>query len=257
MTSPIPMKNLQQCTAFAYPVMLLLGLSFMAFVNAEETASDNLVDEASRVALDFKEWDVPWKDTRPRDPYMSPDGSVWFVGQVGDYLTRLDPQSGEMQRFEIPKAGPHTVIVDGQGYPWYAGNKDQHIGRVDPETGEVTRYEMPEGVNDPHTMGWTSDGDIWFTVQHSGKAGFIGKLTTDSGEVEIIEVSGNHMRPYGLIVDKQDRPWIAFMGSNAIGTVDPESMQLEVINTPNDESIIRRIGLTSDGRVWWVDAGVG
>tara|TARA_R100001198_G_C5239637_1_gene217017 strand:- start:3735 stop:4352 length:618 start_codon:yes stop_codon:yes gene_type:complete len=106
-------------------------------------------------------------------------------------------------------------------------------------------------------MDWTSDGNIWFTVQRSGQAGFIGKLATDSGELEIIEVPGNNMRPYGLVVDKQNRPWIAFMGSNAIGTVDPKSMQLDIINTPDEESIIRRIGLTSDGRVWWVDAGVG
>ena len=34
-------------------------------------------------------------------------------------------------------------------------------------------------------------------------------------------------------------------------------MQLEIISTPHEESIIRRIGLTSDNRVWWVDAGMG
>jgi len=237
---------------------LLVGLSFSLHTLAESSENNkNLLKEADRVSLKFTEWNVEWQNTRPRDPYVSPDGSVWFVGQVGDYVARLDPVSGEMQRYEIPKAGPHTVIVDAQGYPWYAGNKDQHIGRLDPATGEVTRYDMPEGVNDPHTMDWTSDGHIWFTVQRSGKAGFIGKLATDTGVVEIIEVPGSNMRPYGLVVDQQDRPWIAFMGSNAIGTVDPESMRLEIINTPNEESIIRRIGLTSDGRVWWVDADVG
>lgn len=236
---------------------LVTGLALSAMVIADSSNIKNIAKQAERVSLDFHEWEVEWKNTRPRDPYVSPDGSVWFVGQVGDYVARLDPQSGDMQRYEIPKAGPHTVIVDAQGFPWYAGNKEQHIGRLNPATGEVTRFEMPEGVNDPHTMDWTSDGNIWFTVQRSGKAGFIGKLATDSGEVEIIEVPGTYMRPYGLVVDKQDRPWVAFMGSNAIGTVDPQTMQLEIINTPNDESVIRRIGLTSDGRVWWVDAGVG
>lgn len=207
--------------------------------------------------LEFTEWQVPWENTRPRDPYVSPDGSVWFVGQLGDYLAQLDPETGEMQRFEIPKAGPHTEIVDADGIPWYAGNKDQHIGQVNSETGEITRFDMPKDINDPHTMDWTSDGDIWFTVQRSGNAGFIGKLTVTTGEVDIITVSGNGKRPYGLVVDQADRPWIAFMGDNAIGTVDPDTMELEIFKTPDEDSIIRRIGLTSDGRIWWVDAAVG
>ncbi|WP_292413987.1 MULTISPECIES: virginiamycin B lyase family protein [unclassified Methylophaga] len=255
------MTTLKQATQFhrfiAYFLTTVTGLILGDVAMADSPNDKNIVKEADRVSLNFREWRVEWKNTRPRDPYVSPDGSVWFVGQVGDYVARLDPQTGEMQRFDIPKAGPHTVIVDAEGYPWYAGNKDRHIGRLDPDTGDVTRFDMPKGVNDPHTMDWTSDGNIWFTVQRSGQAGFIGKLATDSGELEIIEVPGNNMRPYGLVVDKQNRPWIAFMGSNAIGTVDPKSMQLDIINTPDEESIIRRIGLTSDGRVWWVDAGVG
>jgi len=238
-----------------FPIMTLLGASFLLLSTHTANADSQQQDLPS--LLEFTEWEVPWENTRPRDPYFSPDGSVWFVGQLGDYLAQLDPETGEMKRFEIPKAGPHTVIVDADGIPWYAGNRDQHIGRVDPKTGEVTRIEMPQGVNDPHTMDWTSDGNIWFTVQRSGEAGFIGKLTVETGEVDIITVPGKGKRPYGLVVDNSDRPWIAFMGDNAIGTVDPESMELEIINTPDEDSIIRRIGLTSDGRVWWVDAAVG
>ena len=165
----------------------LIVFSCMLFINhakADESKGENMVSPDKMVSLDFTEWKVEWQNSRPRDPYISPDGQVWFVGQVGDYIARLDPQSGDMQRYDIPQAGPHTVIVDDKGYPWYAGNKDKHIGRLDPETGKVTRFEMPEGVNDPHTMAWTSDGNIWFTVQRSGKAGFIGKLATDTGEVD-------------------------------------------------------------------------
>ena len=247
-----PLNLFRACYITAFFCLIIISQA-----TADESKPTNILNADERVSLDFTEWKVEWENTRPRDPYVSPDGQIWFVGQAGDYIARLDPQSGEMQRYDIPKAGPHNVIVDDKGYPWYAGNKDKHIGRLDPETGQVTRFEMPEGVNDPHTMAWTSDGNIWFTIQRSGKAGFIGKLATDSGEVEIIEVEGSNMRPYGLVVDKQDRPWIAFMGTNAIGTVNPDSMQLEIISTPHEESIIRRIGLTSDNRVWWVDAGMG
>ena len=246
------MHHLRPIAAGIAGSLIVAGNVFAQEGNGEETASPDMP-----ALLEIQEWPVPWANTRPRDPDMAPDGTVWFVGQQGHYVARLDPESGELERFEIPDAGPHTVIVDADGYPWYAGNRDRHIGRIDPESGEVTRYDMPEGVNDPHTMGWTSGGDIWFTVQRSGSAGYIGKLSTESGDVEIIDVPGSGMRPYGLVVDADDRPWIAFMGDNAIGTVDPESMELAIHETPDEGSRIRRIGITSDGRVWWADAARG
>lgn len=207
--------------------------------------------------LEFTEWEVKSKDGRPRDPDVAPDGSIWFVGQVNDYVGHLKPESGEIQYFDIPDTGPHMVIVDDDGNPWYAGNKDRHIGKLNPETGEVTRFDMPEGVNDPHTMAWTDEGNIWFTAQHSGKAGYIGYLNTSNSEVDVIKVPGENMRPYGLVLDDNDRPYVAFMGDNAIGQVDPQSMTVTILETPHEESIIRRIDKTSDGRIWWTDAGMG
>jgi virginiamycin B lyase len=241
---------------------LIVALSWALFAAPSLAANEASTPEkdgasSSQVSLEFHEWPVPWENTRPRDPDRAPDGTIWFVGQTGDYIGHLYPATGTMKRYDVPGAGPHTVIVDSDGFPWYAGNRDRHIGRLDPATGEVKRYEMPEGVNDPHTLAWTSEGDMWFTVQRSGRAGYIGKLRLPAGEVDLIEVPGSGMRPYGIIVDRQDRPWIAFMGDNAIGTVAPGTLDLEIIKTPDEGSRIRRLGLTSDGRVWWADAARG
>lgn len=232
----------------------LLAIVFPAlslFSNAVEAEADK---SSLPGLLEFTEWQVPWGNSRPRDPYVGPDGMVWFVGQISDYVGKLDPKTGNMQKFDIPDAGPHTVIVDNNGTPWYAGNKDQHIGKMHPQTGKVSRIELPVGVNDPHTMAFTDDSYIWFTAQHSG---YIGRLNMANNQLETIKVPGKNMRPYGLILDSKGRPWIAFMGDNAIGTVDPETMKLQVIETPTEDSIIRRIGVTSDGRIWWTDAGMG
>jgi virginiamycin B lyase len=35
--------------------------------------------------FDLKEWEVEWGG-RTRDPYVAPDGKVWFVGQAGNYI---------------------------------------------------------------------------------------------------------------------------------------------------------------------------
>src|SRR5690606_39280720 len=99
----------------------------------------------------LKEWPVEWGG-RVRDPAVAPDGSVWFVGQAGNYVGRFDPSTEQFRRFEI-EAGtnPHTVIVDDQGIAWYAGNRNGRIGRIDPATGEISTIMTGE-ARDPHTM---------------------------------------------------------------------------------------------------------
>jgi virginiamycin B lyase len=207
--------------------------------------------------LDIREWEVPWgADGRPRDPYVAPDGSVWFVGQRDDYVGVLNPESGEFRRIELPEgAGPHTVVVAPDGTPWYAGNRDRHIGKIDPATGQITRYDVPDDrVRDPHTMDFDSQGRIWFTAQGGGH---VGRFDPRTEEWEIVALSGTNYRPYGIVVDGQDRPWFVMMGSNRIGTVDPTTLEVREIETPRAETRSRRLGITTDGRVWYADWAEG
>lgn len=206
--------------------------------------------------VDIEEWPVPWRGTQPRDPYVAPDGGVWFVGQGGDYVARFDPGDQTFRKIDLESGtGPHNLIVDDDGMVWYAGNRDAHIGRVNPETGEIIRYEMPDpAARDPHTLTFDGRGHIWFTVQ-SGN--FVGRLTMASGEVELMEVPTPGARPYGIVVDDTGRPWIVEVGTNKLATVDPETLELTEIELPRGDARPRRVGLTSDGAVWYVDYAQG
>ncbi|MGH7645968.1 MAG: virginiamycin B lyase family protein, partial [Gemmatimonadales bacterium] len=146
-----------------------------------------LPSDAPRSPVDIKEWPVPWTDTRPRDPDVAPDGAVWFVGQVGNYIARLDPATAEFKRFELDLGvHPHNLIVDRNGIVWYAGNQAAHIGRLNPADGKVTKYPMPDpAVRDPHTLVFDRNGDIWFTAQSSNA---VGQLTVSTGAVRLIAV---------------------------------------------------------------------
>src|SRR5215510_1432442 len=90
--------------------------------------------------VEIREYSVPWKDTRPRDPdYVSPT-AVWFVGQAGHYLAQLNPQTGEFKKIDLEdKPGPHNLIVGDDGVVWYAGNLKGYIGRLDPKTRQIRR----------------------------------------------------------------------------------------------------------------------
>jgi virginiamycin B lyase len=206
--------------------------------------------------VQITEWQVPWQNTRPRDPYVGPDGRVWFVGQRADYVAHLEPESGEFTRYELDEgAGPHNLIVDADGYVWYAGNRANHIGKLDPADGSITKYPMPDpAARDPHTLVFDHDGDIWFTVQNGG---FVGKLEVGSGDIRLVAMPEPGYRPYGIVIDVENRPWIAEFGTNKIGTVDPETMELREYDLPQENSRPRRLEITSDGMVWYVDYSLG
>ncbi len=207
--------------------------------------------------LEIDEWVVPWERSRPRDPYVGPDGKVWFVGQRSHYAAYLDPETGEFKKFDLDDGtGPHNLIVDQDGTVWYAGNRVRHIGRLNPETGEIKKFWMPdEAARDPHTLVFDHDGDMWFTVQQGN---FVGKFTKSTGDVQLVaapEVQGGRSsstRPYGIKVDSQNRPWIALFNTNKIGTIDPETMEMKSYDLP-EGARPRRLVIDSQDIIWYVD----
>lgn len=213
-------------------------------------------DGLAQQTVEIREWNVPWADSRPRDPYVDARGRVWFVGQTADYVAMLDPETGQFTRYDLEKgAGPHNLIVDKSGIVWYAGNTASHIGRLDPTTKAIRKIAMPDaGARDPHTLVFDPKGDIWFTVQGGG---YVGKLTVADGSVQLVKIPGASTRPYGIIVDPQGRPWFNEFGTNKIGTVDPATMKLREYDLANAGARGRRIERTSDGALWYVDYARG
>lgn len=219
---------------------------------------------AAQETLQIDEWEVPWEASRPRDPYVAPDGRVWFVGQRSHYAAVLDPASGEFTRFDLlDGAGPHNLIVDGDGSVWYAGNADRHIGLLDPATGEIERIDMPdERARDPHTLLFGANDDIWFTVQGGN---FVGHLDKESGEVRLVEAptaegrggQPGSSRPYGIKLDSRGNPWIALFNTNAIATVDRDAMELRTFDLPDPTTRPRRLVVDSKDDVWYVDYANG
>ncbi len=211
---------------------------------------------------EIKEWQVPWKQSRPRDPFVAPDGKVWFVGQRSDYLASLVPTTGQFQKFDLEEgAGPHNLIVDTDGTVWYAGNRANHIGTLDPSTGKIEKIMMPdERARDPHTLVFDGRGNIWFTVQGGN---FIGRLVKATRQVTLVEAPtvegsarGSSSRPYGIEIDSRGRPWVVLFNTNLIGTVDPTTMKLTTFTLP-EGARPRRLVITSDDQVWYADYARG
>lgn len=204
--------------------------------------------------LTLHEWAVEWPGTRPRDPSVTRDGHVWFVGQSGDYAARFDPKTETFERFDLPEgAGPHTIYVTDDQEIWYAGNRDAHLGRIDPESGEITRVEMPDELGDPHTIVEDAQGRLWFTSQW---ANHVGRYDRESGEIRHVAVPTENARPYGIDIAGDGTVWVVLLGTNGLARIDPESMALDQIDLPREDARLRRIAITDRG-VWYSDYARG
>src|SRR5690606_14662823 len=60
-----------------------------------------------------------------------------------------------------------------------------------------------------------------------------------------------------IALDPQGQPWIAELGTNALGTVDLAAWQYREITLPREDARPRRVVATADGRIWYVDYAEG
>jgi virginiamycin B lyase len=231
------------------------ALSFSVLLALPAFAAAQTPRQAGALHSESKTWTTPYDPkARPRDPYADQTGRVWFVGQEGNFVAYLHPETGEFKQYTIdPGTNPHNLVVHN-GMVWYTGNRNGRIVKLDPATGKLTTYLMPDStVRDPHTMTFDRAGNAWFTAQ---QAGVVGKLTVADGKIRLWRLERGS-KPYGIWLDSHDRPYFDEFGTNKIGTIDPQSLELKEYPLPNSGSRPRRIAVTADDHVWYGDYNRG
>ena len=197
-----------------------------------------------------QEWPIEWGG-RPRDPFVAPDGIVYFAGQGGNYVGRLDPRTGQTRRYELPpNTNPHTVVVGPDNHVWIAGNRNATIGRMNPASGEIRWYPTGDAsVRDPHTMVFDREGNLWFTAQNSN---VVGHLDVRSGAIRYVRTAPDS-RPYGIELNSRGEVWFNLFGTNKIGRINPRTYELTTYDLPHERARGRRIAITPDDVVWYTD----
>ncbi len=200
--------------------------------------------------IEIREWTMPTLGQRARDPIEGPDGAIWWTGMFASLIGRLDPQTGDMQEYLLPPAArPHSIIPGPDGNVWYTGNSNSTIGKLVPATGVITEY--PTKAKDPHTPIFHPNGKLYFTSQ---QANMLGRLDIKTGELTEIET---REKPYGIQVGTDGRLYIAYNGTNAVGAMDPDSLEVQYYEVPDASSRIRRLAIDSKGIVWYVNSTRG
>jgi len=205
----------------------------------------------------IKEYDVPTPKSRPHDPALAPDGSLWYTGQGANKLGRLDPKTGSFKEYPLktPSSGPHGLVADRDGNIWFTAIAAGYIGKLDPKSGEIAEYRPADGTKiDPHTPVFDHDGILWFTNEETN---FIGRLDPRTGKMTLTKVPTPHAVPYGIVVLPSNAPFFCEFGSNKLATIDPKTMSIHEYALPNASARPRRLALAPDGSVFYTDFARG
>jgi virginiamycin B lyase len=212
---------------------------------------------AGTLSVQIHEYDVPTPKSRPHDPALAPDGSLWYTGQGANKLGRLDPKTGAFKEYPLKTAnsGPHGLVADNGGNIWFTAISGGYVGKLDPKSGEITEYRPADGKEiDPHTPVIDHEGVVWFTTEETN---YVGRLDPKTSKMNLIKVPTEHAVPYGIVILKNGSPFFCEFGSNKLAAVDPKTMTIHEYTLPNAGARPRRLALASDGTVFYTDYARG
>ena len=202
--------------------------------------------------VEIKEWDVPTPNSRPHDPAVAPDGSLWYTGMESNTLGRVDPKTGQFKEFilKTPDSGPHGLAADRDGNIWFTANYKGYVGKLDPGTGKVVEYPMPDPTaRGPHTPVFDQKGILWFTVEEGN---FVGRLDPKTGIITLKKSPTSNSLPYGMAVNSKGVPFFCEFGTNKLASIDPITMEITEYKLP-EGARPRRLAMTSDDRIYYTD----
>jgi len=209
------------------------------------------------LSVQIKEYEVPTPKSRPHDPAVAPDGSLWYTAQGANKLGRLDPQTGQFKEYPLktPGSGPHGLVADREGNIWFTAIAGGYVGKLNPKSGEITEYR-PSGRTeiDPHTPALDHDGILWFTNEETN---YVGRLDPKTGPMTLAKLPTSHAVPYGIVVLPSNVPIFCEFGTNKLATIDPRTMTIHEYTLPAASARPRRLALAPDGSIFYTDYARG
>ena len=173
----------------------------------------------------------------PHSLQVAPDGSIWITLAFGNRLARFDPKK---EKWSIHKlaAGfyPHTLRFDPRGRIWFTLAASNHLGMFDPTTGEERIIRLPAST-------WQQA----ITLRMLPVFLWVGRYIDIRDRAA--QSDGFSMPiPYGVDIAPDGAAWFSQLNEHRIGRVDPNTFEVEMIDTPF--AAPRRMRFDAQGNLW-------
>lgn len=154
----------------------------------------------------IREYAFP-NDSLVREMVPAPDSEYFWGADVRrNMIVRLDGKSGETKWFKPDfkgSTGPHTIVPDDSGHMWVSMIDNDQFGRFETKKEKWKLWTLrPSNLPDTAAM--------------AGSA-IVHDMTVDSR---------GH-----LAKDKYGKVWVTLVGSNQLGTLDPDSGEVAFYDT--------------------------
>ncbi len=158
----------------------------------------------------------------PHSLQVGPDGDIWTTLALGNQIGRFDVQTETWKTYPLD-AGyyPHTLRFDGKDRVWFTIAGSNHVGMFDPATEEFTTLRLPARTWGQALVIRMLPAILWL-AEASGNQPTPG----ESGDPDMMPV------PYGIDVAGDGAIWFSQLNQHRIGRIDPDTFDIEVIDTP-------------------------
>jgi virginiamycin B lyase len=144
-----------------------------------------------------------------RGPYgiaTAPDGTVYYASLAGNYIARLDPDTGAATVIEppTPKQGARRVWADSKGNLWVSEWNVGQLGRYDPAANAWKEWRLP-GKNPGAYAVYVDEQDkVWLTdfganafVRFDPATEKFDSFTLPSGDAQVRQLLGRPGEVWG------------------------------------------------------------
>jgi streptogramin lyase len=215
------------------------------------------------------EYGLPRPTIMPHDAIVDEHGSVWYSDFGDQDLGKLDPETGKVTQWPVPK--PKPDYPDGMldieeakdGTIWLGMMFQGGLARFDPKTEKFRIYTAPVVINDDGTpkrrerqrevtLRYDVDGKVWSTED----GGEIARFDVNTGEYERFRPLLNNASVgpsysiYGIAADSHDNLYFAEIRHGLIGRIDAKTKEVSLYPIPTPNSYPRRIEMDSEDRLW-------
>ncbi len=183
--------------------------------------------------------DSPASSSRvgPHSLQTGPGGEIWITLATGNQLARFDPKTEAFEIIELDSGFyPHTLRIDDRGRVWYTISASNHLGVYDPASGEHRQIRLP-ARDFKQAMILRAMPFLMWLNRNFDLQGMVAK-----GDPVIVPI------PYGIDIAPDGSVWFSQLNEHRIGRLDPDTGEIEVIDTPFPAP--RRLRFDSKGKLW-------